>query len=79
MPFEKKDSTSTSTPRPHLGDLVAEVSNDNESMTVVSAGRLEELKRREAELIELLEALQKEKIKEVKSHPLTIGIGEKVI
>jgi len=58
----------------HHGDIMAEVSSVNEVITVVSTGRLEELKRREAELKELLDVLRKERMKEIQSSPLTIGI-----
>lgn len=46
----------------------------NDDVVVLSTGRLEELKRKEEELMELLALLREEKQKEVHSSPLTIGI-----
>lgn len=59
---------------PPIDGVVAQSTNDKHKMTAVSVGRLEELKRREAELISLLDALRAEKIGEVKKSPLTIGV-----
>ncbi|GFH58324.1 arogenate dehydrogenase (NADP+), plant [Chaetoceros tenuissimus] len=58
---------------PVENDLLANQKEDDK-VTVVSVGRLEELKRREAELQELIELLRKEKLKEINTFPLTIGI-----
>lgn len=58
---------------PVENDLLANQKEDDK-VTVVSVGRLEELKRREAELQELIELLRKEKLKEINTYPLTIGI-----
>lgn len=61
----------------NTGDILAAASNnEKKDIVAINVGRLEELKRREAELMELLEHLKKEKAKEVNSHPLTIGVGK---
>lgn len=58
---------------PVENDLLANQKEDDK-VTVVSVGRLEELKRREVELQELIELLRREKLKEINTYPLTIGI-----
>ena len=51
------------------------VNADEEDVVItVSSGRLADLKRREAELEELLTMLRKEKAAEINEFPLTIGV-----
>lgn len=53
---------------------VKPVNDEDSSSVIVSAGRLQELKRREEELMELLAALRQEKSAEILTQPLTIGV-----
>jgi arogenate dehydrogenase (NADP+) len=57
----------------HFGPIDGEAQGEGEEGRV-AAGKLEELKQREAELSALLAAVRREKLSAIRSRPLTIGV-----
>jgi arogenate dehydrogenase (NADP+), plant len=70
------DSANHGSPSPHsMTPNMAFINNSNSNQMAVSpAGRLEELKQREAELAKQLALVRMEKLSALRSKPLTIGI-----
>ena len=59
----------------YYSELHASLNNDGRERTSAApAGKLEELKQREAELAKLLAAVRTEKLSAIRSRPLTIGV-----